>query len=347
MVNHHEPASLETVEQANVLRDRPVFICGHPKAGTSLLRAVLDSHPQLIVYPEETRFFRRTLPQLDGQAIEAQIKLAERALIHIFRWNRAEPDPSQTGFDDRDYTNIPYEVVRTNLEELLKSRSSHPGDLLSAVVLAYGMTAGALLPETSHWVEKSPYNEYYANQIFSWWPEARCIHILRDPRDNFASYRRKHPDWNAEFFSSNWSRSTDAGINNQSIFGEDRYWFVRFEDLARSPEEYLSRLANFLNISWNPSLINPTRAGQQWGGNSMFEDQFQSISTAPLSRWKDSLSQVDAEVVTTMTKKLLKTWDYPNDSTHQLGTKMVALFRSLSWPVRRSFYHLRKASLAI
>lgn len=345
MVIHHEPASLETLEQANVLRDRPVFICGHPKAGTSLLRAVLDSHPQLVVYPEETKFFRRTLPQLDDQAFEAQIKLAERALIHIFHWNRAEPDPSQTGFTDRDYSSIPYEVVRTNMVELLKSRSSHPGDLLSAAVLAYGMTAGASLPETSHWVEKSPYNEYYANQIFSWWPEARCIHILRDPRDNFASYRRKHTDWNAEFFSSNWSRSTDAGMNNQRIFGEDRYWFVRFEDLARSPEEYLSRLAIFLNISWNPSLINPTRAGQQWGGNSMFEDQFEHISTAPLSRWKDSLSQLDAEVITLMTDKLLMRWDYPNDSTHQLGTQMVAQIRSFSWPVRRPFYHLRKTSL--
>src|SRR4030042_5008973 len=132
---------------ANELRDHPVFICGHPKAGTSLLRAVLDSHPQLVVYPEETKFFRSTLPQLNGEAIEAQIKLAERTLIQIFRWNRTEPDPSQNGFTDRDYSTIPYELVRTNLEELLKSRSSHPGDLLSAAVLAYGMTAGGLLPE--------------------------------------------------------------------------------------------------------------------------------------------------------------------------------------------------------
>ena len=36
------------------LRDRPVFICGHPKSGTSLLRNLLDSHSELVVYPEET-----------------------------------------------------------------------------------------------------------------------------------------------------------------------------------------------------------------------------------------------------------------------------------------------------
>lgn len=44
------------------LRDRPIFICGHPKSGTSLLRNLLDFHPQLVVYPEESRFFRQFLP---------------------------------------------------------------------------------------------------------------------------------------------------------------------------------------------------------------------------------------------------------------------------------------------
>ena len=49
-----------------VLRDSPIFICGHPKSGTSLLRSILDSHPEIIVYPEETGFFRRYLPNSDG-----------------------------------------------------------------------------------------------------------------------------------------------------------------------------------------------------------------------------------------------------------------------------------------
>jgi len=53
--------------------------------------AVFDSHPQLIVYPEETIFFRRYLPQADGLDLQGQLALAERTLIHIFRWNRLKP----------------------------------------------------------------------------------------------------------------------------------------------------------------------------------------------------------------------------------------------------------------
>jgi hypothetical protein len=52
------------------LRDRPVFICGHPRSGISLLRNLLDGHPQLVVYPEETSFFRRYLKEAAKTSME-------------------------------------------------------------------------------------------------------------------------------------------------------------------------------------------------------------------------------------------------------------------------------------
>ena len=207
------------------LRDKPIFICGHPKAGTSLLRAILDSHPQLIVYPEETIFFRRYLPAARNLSLTEQLSLAEQQLIHIFRWSQTAPVASQEGYPDRDYSAIPFEEVRQVLHQTITQAYRHPGDILSAVILAYGRVSQQITDQTKGWVEKSPYNEYYAEQIFTWWPQARCIHILRDPRDNYVSYQRKHPDWSAEFFATNWSRSTQAGMNNHQKFGETRYKF--------------------------------------------------------------------------------------------------------------------------
>lgn len=346
IVEPGSPINTEFQSLIDRLRDRPVFICGHPKAGTSLLRAVLDSHPQLIVYPEETMFFRRALPQLMKRDLEEQIRIAERTVIHVFNWNRNQPHPSQAGFPDRDYSSLSFNKIRDWMEQLCRIHCHHPGDLLSAAVMAFGITAGMLNPELCYWVEKSPYNEYFAQNIFEWWPEARCIHILRDPRDNFVSYRRKHPDWNAEFFVSNWSRSTKAGIKNQEVYGKNRYWFVRFEDLTNSPDEHLARLADFLGINWNSSLAHPTRAGSHWGGNSMFEDQFQTISTAPVARWKDKLNKVDAEIIRLMSGSLLERWDYPGESDIQFKQRLVARLRSQSWPLRRPFYHSRKAAQA-
>jgi len=333
--------------ELSALRDRPLFICGHPKAGTSLVRAVFDSHPQLIVYPEETIFFRRYLPQAAGLDQESRLELAERTLIHIFRWNRAQPTPDQDGFPDRDYSAISYEEVRRQMRALAGQDYRHPGDILSAAVLAYGEISGQISEITSRWVEKSPYNEYFAQTIFEWWPEAICIHILRDPRDNFVSYRRKHLDWRPEFFAANWNRSTQAGVENQARFGPQRYFILRYEDLARSPEETLKELSDFLQIEWDAALFAPTRAGEQWQGNSMFANQFQGISALPVARWKEQLSPLETLIIELKTRALCQTWGYEDSLLTQPeqtapSQRLAARWRLAVWPLRRRLLRLSK-----
>jgi len=319
------------------LRNHPLFICGHPKAGTSLVRAIFDSHPELVVYPEETIFFRRFLPKAAGLDLDGQLALAEALLIHIFRWNREHPTADQAGYLDRDYSKISYEKVRQAMHGFVRDRYQHPGDILSAAVLAFGQVSGQISDQTRWWVEKSPYNEYFAMQIFEWWPEARCIHIVRDPRDNFASYSRKHPNWSPEFFTANWVRSTDTGLKNQERYGPERYLILRFEDLTNEPEENLRLLRAFLQISWDASLSSPTRAGEEWQGNSMFASQFQGISAAPVSRWKEKLSPDEAALIELKSRALLEALGYRPEALFAGGfrRKLLARLRLTIWPIRR------------
>ena len=211
----------------SLVRESPVFICGHPKSGTSLLRSLFDSHPQMVVYPEESVFFRRFYKRYPGKTTAEQLKLAEETLIHIFKWNPDDPQKGQELFPGRDYSHIDYESVRENLEILVNQYGiEHPGDWLSASLMAFGITSKQLSGKTKYWVEKSPYHEHFANLIFSWWEDAKIIHVLRDPRDNFACYRRKHPDWTPEFFARNWNHSTQQGYINLDAYGEKRYMLL-------------------------------------------------------------------------------------------------------------------------
>jgi hypothetical protein len=200
--------------------------------------------------------------------------------------------------------------------------------------------SGLATPATRAWVEKSPYNEYYVAQIFAWWPEARCIHILRDPRDNYVSYRRKHPDWQPEFFAVNWRRSTRVGLEARQRFGTARYHFLRYEDLTQDPEATLRQLTDFLHIDWDPSLAEPTRAGAQWGGNSMFSEQFQGISAAPVARWRSELSPQDAAVIEYMARLPMEQFDYAPDFSG--ATALAARGRALVWPLRRRLSRWRR-----
>ncbi len=266
-----------------------VFICGHPKSGTSLLRSLFDSHPQVVTYPEETRFFRSYLPLAQGKGLDEKLALADRMLTNVFDWNRVAPPPDQAGFLDRDYSQISAADVRLAMREQLRASYRHDGDLLAAAVLAYGQVSGQLSAESVCWVEKTPYNERFADQIFAWWPEARCVHVVRDPRDNFVSYQRKHAEWSPESFGLNWARSTQAGLEHRDVFGPHRYWLVRYEDLVRAPEETIQALCAFLGISDDESLRRPARGGRPWEGNSMFADTFDQISRAPVGRWVGQL----------------------------------------------------------
>ena len=293
------------------LRDSPVFIAGHPKSGTSLLRSVLDSHPELVAYPEETYFFRRYLPKLAGADLPQKLDLSDQYLTHIFEWNQVNPPAHQADYPDRDYSYIPVAQVRQLVRDYVAERFSHDGDMLSAVILAFGKVSGQLTDVSRHWVEKTPYNEQYASQIFTWWPESRVVHTVRDPRDNFASYHRKHADWSPEAFALNWVQSTQAGLDNHQQYGSDRYLLLRFEDLTSAPEAKLNQLCQFLGINDDPSLRQPVRGGKPWGGNSMFADQFTAISVAPVGRWTESLQPDEVATLELIAGPVMQQLDYP------------------------------------
>jgi hypothetical protein len=289
----------------------PVFICGHPKSGTSLITALLDGHPEVIAYPEETMFFRRFLPAINGKTLSEKIEIAEKQLIHIFEWNLSDPPEHQKGYPDRDYSDISFDAIREKMQCYLDQHKDKDSEFLNAVMVSFGEVSGLVNERTKHWIEKTPYNEYYSEKIFEWWPKARCIHILRDPRDNFVSYRKKHPNWSPQMFANNWVKSAKAGRTNIEKFGSTRYHLLKFEDLLTKPEEIMRELANFLELTWDECLLMPTRAGDAWRGNSMFAEKYQGISQKPLMRWREELSPYDQALLQAISGRLMKTLGYP------------------------------------
>ena len=273
------------------LENAATFICGHPKSGTSLLLTLLDSHPQLVVYPEESHFFRRFNKQTSNLRIEEKKKLAQELILHIFTWNLDDPPPSQSGFPDRDYSSVDCDRVREVFSDLLFDLKHEHHHILSSAVMAYGEVSHQLGLNTLRWVEKTPYNEDFPEEIFSWWTDAKCIHIVRDPRDNFSSYRKKQPDWSSISFAYSWRQSIQRGWKNQQRYGDRRYLLIRYEDLVEEPEHTIGVIIKFLGIEDDPILRRPTRNGKPWGGNSMFGERFEGVSRNPIGRYKSQLNQ--------------------------------------------------------
>lgn len=302
-------------------RDNPIFICGHPKSGTTLLVSLLDSHPQMLVYPNETFFFRGFIPELRRRDLNEKVSLAQRYLIHFFERDNIHAESREKDASPRDQIFVDYaKTCEEMVHEVNKNGIRHDGDLLSAAVIAYAYVHGKVTDKTIYWIEKTPYNEHFSKSIFDWWPEAHCIHIVRDPRDNYLTYRRKHPGLSAEDFAIGWNSSLDAGIKNQTLYGDDRYLLIRYEDLTTQPEKYLPKVISFLGIEDDQNLWIPTSNGEPWEGNSQFGDKFYGISNKPVGRWKKDLDAESVEIIESICGELMIVEGYKVDQKSQLSS---------------------------
>ncbi len=98
----------------------------------------------------------------------------------------------------------------------------------------------------------------------------------------------------AEATIVNWGVVLSRAALLKERFG-DRVLLYRFEDLVRDPEPIMRRLAQALELDFEPGLLEPTNAGHPWAGNSMFGPR-RGIS-AERAHAHDLLNETERELV--------------------------------------------------
>ena len=264
------------------LANKATFIFGYPKSGTTLLLALLDNHPELVVLPEESNFFYSVLPEVNKvKAILENTAIRNFSNHHAFT----------LGMGQRDYSDFDFKSFVANLkEQIALSR----GDkefflaLIKSFYLAKGSAAGA-----KRWVEKTPHNEYYFHLIREWFDDdAICFHVMRDPRDVFGTYRelraRKGKKLSLSEFCLRWALSSELALRLASQYGN--YYIILYSNLVYHPQETMEKVAALLGIKFHESLLRPTLNGVPWVGNSTNDFNFIGVSPAAKGRYKERLT---------------------------------------------------------
>lgn len=156
---------------------------------------------------------------------------------------------------------------------------------------------GADLPEGRRVVEKSVENAGLARRFREMFPDCLFVHILRDPYATLVSIRksmRSHGYPALRKVAGSIELSCRALLDNREAL--DGYLAVRYEDLLTDTEAVMRKVAEFLGLAWQPSLLAPTRLGEPWGGNSTSDTAFSGISTAPLHNWKKDILPLEIAV---------------------------------------------------
>ena len=284
----------------------PVFICGHYRSGTSLLNHLLDGHPNVVACPIETKFFSSFLP-----LINAGISVADALKKTLLRHFYVHPD-----LYEKSYGNLDKEVFLNSFNNHFKSLDLVGSRALDAYVRACKETMNPnKAPKI--WIEKTPMNEVFADQIISLWPKAKFIHIVRDPRDMHHTIRSRS-DFNLKprTTAHNWTRSVSALNKNRASIGGQRYFWLTYERLTAEPEACMVALLEFLKLDFDDCVLRPTAASgrNEWGGNAQKENH-KGVTTKSVGRWRKSRFQKDMKIIEAMLKEKMSRLGYQPELT--------------------------------
>lgn len=215
------------------LHPMPVIV-GSPRSGTTLLRFMLDAHPELAI-PPETGFLMLGSP-LRGRGDNLR-KTFFRALIH-----HPEPFPVWPDFE------IPEEAFWAALTEI------NPFTVPDGYRAFYRLYAARF--GKPRWGDKTPLYCLDLNTIRRVLPETRFIHIIRDGRDAALSLRRMwfSPGWEIETQAAYWRKCVLAA--RRAGVGRPDYMEVRYEDLILSTRETLDRICAHTGLRFDDAMLS-------------------------------------------------------------------------------------------
>lgn len=205
------------------MRKEPIFIGGMYKSGTTLLRSMLAQH-SAVSSGLETFWFDLTRGASGPEAIEAALQRLAT------------------------YFDLPVERLRTH-----HAAASSSGAFLDALMHEVRTRDGTL-----RFIEKTPGNIGVIDRIWAHWPGAQVLHIIRDPRDVYASVLEAAKWQDPDVFAARWAETIGTGLTlvAQLRPNAELYRELRYEDLIRNPETTMRGISSFLELPWQPQVAS-------------------------------------------------------------------------------------------
>ena len=105
-------------------------------------------------------------------------------------------------------------------------------------------------------VEDNTWNVFFARELLELVPEAKILHVYRDPRDVVASF--SHQRWSPtnKEQGAYWYKAMMAHwFNVRSSLPAGSYFELKLEDLVASPEAMLQNICEFVRIPFDRAML--------------------------------------------------------------------------------------------
>jgi len=264
---------MSTPSSASPLPPIASFTVGLKRSGTSLLRSLLDGHPELWVLPRESKTFHW---------VDSKHPL--ETFLSSTRYPEVFPDDTPE---------------RKRFEAELGPRLKNAGDVPAAILAVAESVAAVNPPPASArlWMEKTPDHLLDVPDLLRrFGRDTRIVCTIRDPRAQIASRaRRRQPGEHFPIprFCRKWALADD--LMRRFAVECPGFLLVRYEDIVLQTESTVRRVTDHLGIEWTDELLSPTRDGGEWKGNSSYGHTVSGINSASLERYKEQLEAKQIE----------------------------------------------------
>lgn len=215
----------------NINKSFPVFIIGVPRSGTTLLAQLLNASEQ-ISFGKESHFFqfinkRKFKYKSDKEIINAFLNRDANAYLKYFDWSNNE------------LASIKNKTFQ------IKSLKEFSDFLITYLIVNR---------KTERWGEKTPGHFEYIDNISRYYPNAKFINIIRDPRDVYASHQKIF--WGSKSplkFAKRYKKNVEIINANKN---NPNFLLVKYEELISNPTRILNEICFFANLNFSEDMID-------------------------------------------------------------------------------------------
>lgn len=248
------------------------FIVGCGRSGTSLLQSMISAHPKAIL-PNETGFYTMIYKRhrrLHRVRSEADFQRVIDVVLDHLRVRTMQLDPQQ---------------VRDLCQHGERSWETVFLALLASYAIKHGRRRIG---------EKSPRHVRVLGYLTKRFPEARFIHMIRDPRAVALSASKT--EFGGPFTArhvSTWSYAINAHRQYGDVLGPKRYLVVHYEDLVTDQEHWIRGVCEFLELPFDDAMLahhqRQEKGFGKWQQGHM-ANTLKPVFTTSVDKWRRNLS---------------------------------------------------------
>jgi hypothetical protein len=271
--------------------DPLLFLVGPPRAGTTLTRNMLNSHPALAV-PHESAFMVDCLRLVAAGAMTTRLLRAWHEISRhqrFLRWG------------------LPVEAVAA---EIATDPPDSYTELIRALFAAYAGSRGK-----AHSADKTPSHVNHVELLVEMFPSARFALLWRDPREVVMSLSLQH------FVTGGiaraaviWRNHARAGIRARKALGK-RLVEIRYDRLVTDPAATLATLCGHAGLAFDDAMLAHEHNPDNIAGEE--HSRARTRITRTVRSWRDEMSTDEVAMVELIAGAEMDAAGYPQVTGRQ------------------------------